>query len=347
MKGVRKLRSIVKVGTVLTFSLLLAACGEDVSERKHVDLQYLNFDAINSEDYLNDGITDSTNDDLVDSVEGEFVKWTATVDEITSDKKIILKEKKLPEISVKLNDDVNEELKIGDIVTVSGNLDSYVHGLFATKPKWNMSNGAILETTDLEKENLAKFHRAIEKQKKQLVDEEEQQKLVAQKLAEKEAKDRVVQEEKAALEQAEQEEKEKKELAEREVYLATPEGIKETLTEGASSMGEVIKVWNEKNSWVIEMRGQESLTPKMTRNTWVDQSSLFFEDVFTKSNNIDALELTWSAELTDLKGNVSLDKVMEIKMTTENAGTIKWDNFDSRNLPQVADGFWEHEALNK
>lgn len=341
------MQSILKVGTVLLFLLLLSACGEDVSERKHVDLQYLNFDAVTSEDYPNDEITDSTNGDLVHSVEGEFVKWTATIIEITSDKKIILQEKKLPEINVKLNENIDEALKKGDIVTVSGNLDSYVHGLFATTPKWNISNGAIIETMDLERENLTKFSQALEERKNQLVDEEEQQKLAAQEIAEKEAKDQVVQEEQAAKEQAEQEEQEKKELKEKEAYLATPDGIKETLTDEASSMGEVIEVRNENNSWVIEMRGHITITPKMTRNTWIDQSSSFFEDIFAKNNNIEALELIWSTELTDLKGNISVDNVLEIKMIAENAGTINWDNFDSKNLPQVADNFWEHEALNR
>lgn len=67
---------------------------------------------------------------MLEEIGNEFVHWTATVTDIKSKKRIILQEKSLPKIDVKLKDKTAEGLAVGVVVTVSGHLKKYDKRLF-------------------------------------------------------------------------------------------------------------------------------------------------------------------------------------------------------------------------
>ena len=150
----------------LSFTMLfLGGCGDDVGERKYSGIQYLNYDALSElGDYVHDNIGDDANDNLAESLQDtdKYIKWTATVTEVTTDKKVTLKEEELPEVQIKLSHKIDKnEVEIGDIVTVSGKLDKYVHGLFGTIPLWKIEDGAIIKTTKKEKQKLIDYQQAL------------------------------------------------------------------------------------------------------------------------------------------------------------------------------------------
>lgn len=324
-------RSLVGLSIII---LLLTACSEDVTKREHADFQYLNYDGIELGVYPHDGISDNTYGDAVKSLKGDFVKWTATVTDVNSDKMITLQEENLPKIKVKLDKKTKDSVEVGDIVTVSGNLDSYVHGLFGSVPIWKMKNATILEISEQDKEAVMAYQQASKDAAKNLVQKKEQEKKDELDKIDKEAKQLEV------LAAAESEAYEK--------HQKTPEGKKELLTNTAKKMGslEAIDVRNDENYWVVEVKDSKGLSAKINRWDRVDRSASFFETIFMENKNIETVLLIWNADLHDLKGNITVGEVMEIELTAQNANSINWDNFNSKNLPEVADAFWELNPSN-
>ncbi|MGB2993555.1 MAG: hypothetical protein WBB47_13050 [Paenisporosarcina sp.] len=332
---------------ILLFVIFLTGC-EDISKREYMDIQYLNYETLNElNNYPNDDIGDSTNDDLVKSTEGKYIRWTATVIEVKSNEKLILKEKELPEIEVDLSNRIEDgKIKKGDIVTVSGSLDKYVHGLFGTTPKWMVEDGAIIETADKEKKELLSYQEALLDKKNQLVEKEKKK-----KTAKKE------EEEKKAKEQNERDKKEKElkaiEVAKQKEYEKTPEGQREIVEKAVvNAIGEkvgdkdiLVDVRSEEKNWIIELNSVSSMTKNMTRNGLLSDSQEIFQEVFPLSENFDSILLVWLMEVVDVRGNVEIRPVMKIELTKTNANSIKWDNFDYKNFPVVSNTFWQSEVL--
>src|SRR5690606_17562362 len=165
-------------------------------------------------------------------------------------------------------------------------------------------------------------------------------------------KKKKIKEEEIVKEQEELEEKQRIEANEQEInkqaeeqreeYLKTPEGKKEYLTEAKKKLGsaELMDIRNpEGNYWVVEVVDSTGLSAKIARKNRIERSAAFFEAVFTKSENFDTVLVIWNAELHDLKGNISVDTVLEIELTDKNAKSINWDNFNAKNLLEIADGF--------
>lgn len=300
-------------------SFLLTACSEEsVAEREYVDFEYLNYDAIELNTYPNDGMSDNTNQDAIKLYEDKFVKWAATVIKVNSDKRVTLQEENLGTIDVKLNKAPQGSVEVGDVVTVSGNITTYVHGLFGSKPVWKMKNGIMLVTSDEDEKAVQAYQQALKDRKKDLAQQDKEK---AEKVAETEA----------AF------------LAEQEAFLKTPEGKKERIIELAGKMGvsEVIDVRNDEDYWVVDVKDSSGFSANSNRCVRIDKSASFFEKVFTEFDDIGTLLIIWNADLHDLKGNVTVDRVMEIELTDTNAATINWANFSNKNLPEIADGFWE------
>lgn len=150
----------IKLLLILFTSLLLVACGNK-KEREYIDIPYLQKEAIdNLDSYLEDKNINNKNENIVKESKGKFIRWTASVKKINSDKKITLQEQGLPLIEVKLNDKVLNDIKDGDIITVSGTLDKYEHGLFVITPKWKIDDGIILETSEKDTQNILDYQSA-------------------------------------------------------------------------------------------------------------------------------------------------------------------------------------------
>lgn len=68
--------------------------------------------------------------------------------------------------------------------------------------------------------------------------------------------------------------------------------------------------------------------------------------VFDKVEDIPKVRVGWAGTKIDAKGNESDELAMVIEMTRENYNSINWSNFDIRQIPKVADYYWEDKALD-
>ena len=122
-------------------------------KREFIDSQYVH--AI-----FNDSIFNNDADDFVKTNNDNYIKWTAHVKEIESDRRIVLQEEGLPKIEARFNYDVNKnnKIEVGNIITISGNLKTYIHGLFGTTPKWIFRNCRIERTTETEQNVISVYY---------------------------------------------------------------------------------------------------------------------------------------------------------------------------------------------
>lgn len=191
----------------------------------------------------------------------------------------------------------------------------------------------------------------------------EQQRLEEQKEQEKEEQAKKEQTEK---EQSEKDEKKKPEKKEEEEKTKKEESTKQTKESTASEdkttkdsteeviKEKIIKVVGEENletfNYVpdnnfalIKFKGSENLTSKMTvEGMYMDIANILKEIQEDIDVNVD-INVTYP--LQDSYGNIEEDIVIKATFNNETIKKINFDNFLSKNIPSIADEWWNHQAL--
>lgn len=95
----------------------------------------------------------------------------------------------------------------------------------------------------------------------------------------------------------------------------------------------------------LNMIGDESLTLNTTKSgLWMDSLEIF-EPIFER-DEVSEVSVMWQLELTDQYGNSEYDMVMSTTFTKETAEKVNWENVLYENVPNIADSYYEHPALN-
>lgn len=99
--------------------------------------------------------------------------------------------------------------------------------------------------------------------------------------------------------------------------------------------GDVANVW---------LNASENLTVNMTRKgMWLDTKKLLEE--FAGIDGIELYQIIWMLPLTDKFGNVEDSKVMSLDFPRATIDQINFDNLLTDNIPELADNYWEHNAI--
>lgn len=99
--------------------------------------------------------------------------------------------------------------------------------------------------------------------------------------------------------------------------------------------GDVANVW---------LNASENLTVNMTRKgMWLDTKKMLEE--FAEIDGIELYQIVWMLPLTDKFGNVEDSKVMSLDFPRATIDQINFDNLLTDNVPELADNYWEHNAI--
>lgn len=71
-----------------------------------------------------------------------------------------------------------------------------------------------------------------------------------------------------------------------------------------------------------------------------------FMEAMKSLDEVSQATLIVQAPLTDRYGNVEIGDVLIVLMSRETLNKINFNNFNAKNLPAVADSYWEHPALS-
>lgn len=69
--------------------------------------------------------------------------------------------------------------------------------------------------------------------------------------------------------------------------------------------------------------------------------------LFAQVKDADEIEIRATADLHDIRGNVSEDLVAKIEVSRANSQRTNWPNVIFDNVPRIVDSYWSHPAMRK
>lgn len=96
----------------------------------------------------------------------------------------------------------------------------------------------------------------------------------------------------------------------------------------------------------LNLHSDENVTAKLTRSGML-RDTLKIMETLRDNGYAGKFYVDWRLPLTDKYGNTEPGKVMSINISAENFSKINFDNFDYLNLPDIADGYFEHPGFKE
>lgn len=100
-----------------------------------------------------------------------------------------------------------------------------------------------------------------------------------------------------------------------------------------------------KQSLYIEVFGHDNIFSGLIKDGMIIDTSEFLEDI-KDYDKIKDININILFPMVDKFGNSENVIVMKFKLTAETRNKINWENFDYNNLPDIADDYFAHPALN-
>lgn len=69
--------------------------------------------------------------------------------------------------------------------------------------------------------------------------------------------------------------------------------------------------------------------------------------LFAQVKDADEIQIRATADLHDIRGNVSEDLVAKIEVSRANSQRTNWPNVIFDNVPRIVDRYWAHPAMRK
>lgn len=69
--------------------------------------------------------------------------------------------------------------------------------------------------------------------------------------------------------------------------------------------------------------------------------------LFAQVKDTDEIHIRATADLHDIRGNVSEDLVAKIEVSRANSQRTNWPNVIFDNVPRIVDSYWAHPAMRK
>lgn len=95
----------------------------------------------------------------------------------------------------------------------------------------------------------------------------------------------------------------------------------------------------------LNLHSDENVTAKLARSGML-RDTLKIMETLRDNGYSGKFYVDWRLPLTDKYGNTEPGKVMSINISAENFSKINFDNFDYLNLPDIADGYFEHPGFS-
>ncbi len=125
------------------------------------------------------------------------------------------------------------------------------------------------------------------------------------------------------------------------------EAIGETTNHSDEALKKTIRnAYIEDNQLYLELTANDNLSTNYIKLGILIDSKDIFQSIFTQNKDISAVNISWYFPMVDVKGNTSIDQVVFIEYTKENANTVNWDNILTDNVAVAADNYWEHPAFS-
>lgn len=109
----------------------------------------------------------------------------------------------------------------------------------------------------------------------------------------------------------------------------------------------VISIKNDNGDLTADLNGDVAKTNADIKQLNLYNTSKILSKAFAGNQDIKSITIIWHLQSYDVKGNATDTKAINITMSSKTAATIKWENFNSDNLPKVADSYVVDPLLSK
>lgn len=94
---------------------------------------------------------------------------------------------------------------------------------------------------------------------------------------------------------------------------------------------------------LLNLMADEGFTKNSMKSRLLMNYAKVAEKIF-EDEKVSELVIFWEFPLVDVYGNSENGVIVKIMLTKETADSINWDNFNSDNLPIIADDYFEHQS---
>lgn len=96
----------------------------------------------------------------------------------------------------------------------------------------------------------------------------------------------------------------------------------------------------------INLNADENMSVNMTRKgIWKDTIDVL--EKFKNISDLNNIDILWFLPLTDKYRNEENEKVMTMSFTRDTLGNIDFDNVNFNDIPEIADSYNQHPALDE
>ena len=159
-------------------------------------------------------------------------------------------------------------------------------------------------------------------------------------------------EEKSEVNAKEAEAKEAEALA-KEAASKTPEERittfinKELGKETNNDKDRIVSVGYNADRFAIVLNADNNLTTNLTRTSMLMDASEILEELQGYDDIHGDVTLAFMLDLVDQYGNTEAGRVMNIRLTQATLDKINFENFNYDNYSNIADAYFEHQAISK
>lgn len=105
---------------------------------------------------------------------------------------------------------------------------------------------------------------------------------------------------------------------------------------------EVEDIKNSDGNYRVILK-EEILSSKTAKKEMLIKTKDILKNIADK--DMEFISIEWQVELTDKLGNKEYGPVIRLDLSKETLDKINWDNFDYNNFPDIADDYWQHQAV--
>lgn len=87
-------------------------------------------------------------------------------------------------------------------------------------------------------------------------------------------------------------------------------------------------------------------SPNSVKTLFLEDTTKLLKDVI-KVKGLEGVQVIVMSPLKDTYGNVAEEKVLSINISRNTMDKINFDNFNYKDLPNIADDYWEHLLFSK
>lgn len=107
-----------------------------------------------------------------------------------------------------------------------------------------------------------------------------------------------------------------------------------------------ISAENSQGYLTLDLNASDNMSKNLIKSGMLLNTSKIIPKLFDSDSSITEILIDWHFNTVDPKGNTGDAIVMKIDFKRDNSDSINWKNVITKNLPTIANSYWDSGAFN-